>query len=239
MTDKQDLRKQCGQLYHEIREKGWKVVKQGAEAIITIIEFYPGEPCILKSRPEKRWRHPVLDQKLTRKRCLVEARLLARCHAVGVNCPLLYFLEPNRGQIFMEYISGPSVRDYIKELVSEEEYETTLAPLMKIIGSEVAKMHMNDIVHGDLTTSNMMFRSIETLEPVFIDFGLGSVSESEEDKAVDLYVLERAIASTLPDSAALFHYVLEAYAQKWKQCKPTLRRYEEVRLRGRKRTMVG
>lgn len=34
------------------------------------------------------------------------------------------------------------------------------------IGKQVAKMHDVDIVHGDLTTSNMMFRKADNTELV-------------------------------------------------------------------------
>jgi hypothetical protein len=29
---------------------------------------------------------------------------------------------------------------------------------MEMVGAEIAKMHLADIIHGDLTTSNMMVR---------------------------------------------------------------------------------
>lgn len=68
-------------------------------------------------------------------------------------------------------------------------------------------MHSIDVIHGDLTTSNMLLRtpaastSQTTSEPrvVLIDFGLSYISTLPEDKAVDLYVLERALASTHPE----------------------------------------
>ena len=102
---------------------------------------------------------------------------------------------------------------------------------MGLIGVEIAKMHLADVVHGDLTTSNMMLRlpkpdqsttelvsyfrfpvcQLNSLAQVLIDFGLSYVSTLAEDKAVDLYVLERAFASTHPDSEPLFTSVLTAY----------------------------
>ena len=105
---------------------------------------------------------------------------------------------------------------------------------MGLIGSEIAKMHRADIIHGDLTTSNMIIRHpFATKGPsstklvcgsparrylhrltgcqVLIDFGLAYTSTLVEDKAVDLYVLERAFASTHPDSEPMFFAVLEAY----------------------------
>jgi TP53 regulating kinase and related kinases len=65
-------------------------------------------------------------------------------------------------------------------------------------------MHDADVVHGDLTTSNIMVRSPKVVSDiVLIDFGLGMMQPTVEDKAVDLYVLERAFLSTHPDSSSL------------------------------------
>lgn len=123
--------------------------------------------------------------------------------------------------------------------------------VMGLIGTELAKLHKADIVHGDLTTSNMMLRLPSTFtsstpsnlptELVLIDFGLSFVSTLVEDKAVDLYVLERAFASTHPDSEPMFSAVLDAYARGLtaKEWKTTKSRLDEVRMRGRKRSMVG
>ena len=107
---------------------------------------------------------------------------------------------------------------------------------MRLVGVEIAKMHKADVIHGDLTTSNMMLRRPHSSEPklstelvgglssqishleltvhliqVMIDFGLAFQSTLTEDKAVDLYVLERAFSSTHPDSEPMFASVLAAY----------------------------
>ena len=153
---------------------------------------------------------------------------------------------------------------------------------MELVGTELAKMHMADVIHGDLTTSNMMLQLPSAipaakaevvrivlcpLSPqltrlqVLIDFGLAYTSGLVEDKAVDLYVLERAFASTHPDAEPLFASVMRAYARKMgKEWKAVERRLDDggctllslgsvemcsllllwaVRLRGRKRSMVG
>jgi len=105
-----------------------------------------------------------------------------------------------------------------------------LDQMMTLIGTEVAKMHLVDVIHGDLTTSNMMLRHTLNNQPdivcltygriklkifycsqVLIDFGLSYQSALIEDKAVDLYVLERAFASTHPDSEPMFRSILDAY----------------------------
>lgn len=68
-----------------------------------------------------------------------------------------------------------------------------------------------------------------------------------EDRAVDLYVLERAFASTHPvhpGNVPHFERVLAGYREAFQSSRPgewarVQRRLEEVRLRGRKRSMVG
>ena len=74
------------------------------------------------------------------------------------------------------------------------------------IGKQLAEMHSLDLIHGDLTTSNMLLRPNGSL--VWIDFGLSYISNLPEDKAVDLYVLERAISSTHPDALIVLLYNL-------------------------------
>lgn len=74
---------------------------------------------------------------------------------------------------------------------------------------------------------------------IIIDFGLAVQTVQDEDRAVDLYVLERAFGSTHPQAEGFFGDVLEEYGQSYKGAKTVLRRLEEVRLRGRKKSMVG
>ncbi|UQC84806.1 serine/threonine-protein kinase BUD32 [Colletotrichum lupini] len=128
---------------------------------------------------------------------------------------------------------------------------TGIKNLMRRMGTAIGQMHKIGIVHGDLTTSNMMLRppkSSDTNENnndpldgrVFIiDFGLASQSTSDEDRAVDLYVLERAFGSTHPRAEAYFQDVLDAYRDSYKQAPVTLKKLEDVRMRGRKRSMIG
>ncbi|WWD22352.1 EKC/KEOPS complex subunit BUD32 [Kwoniella shandongensis] len=117
--------------------------------------------------------------------------------------------------------------------------------LMRSIGAALARLHLTTIIHGDLTTSNMMVRltpgGIQPYEIVMIDFGLSSTAQFPENYAVDLYVLERAFASTHPQSENLYAGVLEAYEKglgekKWR---PIEIKLKEVRRRGRKRDMTG
>src|SRR4051794_5992448 len=88
------------------------LIKQGAEALVYKTTFIlPTIPSLLKVRLPKPYRHPTLDQRLTRHRCLSEARLLNRCRNLGVSCPAVYFVDELRGEILMEWIEGDSIRD--------------------------------------------------------------------------------------------------------------------------------
>ena len=90
---------------------------------------------------------------------------------------------------------------------------------MASIGHSIGRMHAIEVIHGDLTTSNMLLRSSSPPSIVLIDFGLSYVSALVEDKAVDLYVLERALASTHPEDEAkdkkdrYIEKILQAYSK--------------------------
>ncbi|KAK6539793.1 serine/threonine-protein kinase bud32 [Orbilia ellipsospora] len=233
------------------------LLKQGAEAhVYKSAYLLPTLPCLIKARPSKTYRHTILDVRLTKHRCISEARLLNRCRLMGVPCPALYFVDDKQGEITMEWIEGPSVRDFLNsalELGVEDTNEldnTKLGKLMEDIGRIIAKLHNIEVVHGDLTTSNLMLRKLEQetadecealpeYDVVLIDFGLGQVSASDEDKAVDLYVLERAFLSTHPKASALFRRIIESYTDNSVSPAVVLRRLQEVRLRGRKKSMIG
>ena len=94
------------------------------------------------------------------------------------------------------------------------------------------------MVHGDPTTSNLLLREKDG-EIVMIDFGLGSQNASIDDKAVDLYVLERAMLATHPNSEELISQILSSYEKESKKAKTILSKFESVRARGRKRMAFG
>ncbi|GAA5937301.1 hypothetical protein JCM1841_006035 [Sporobolomyces salmonicolor] len=235
-------------------------------------------PLLLKHRFPKQYRHPTLDALLTRQRLTSEARALVRCLKAGVKVPALRVIDVREGVVGMEWVDGWSVREVLgggqeedQGVVDEEEEdvaelaeEVDIGELLKekgveedamlaAIGAEIGKMHLAEIIHGDLTTSNMMVRLLPPSSPspfevVIIDFGLSSASPMPEDRAVDLYVLERAFSSTHPvhpNTRPHFERVLDGYARvvkergkkgEWERVE---KRLEEVRMRGRKRSMVG
>lgn len=152
----------------------------------------------------------------------------------------------------LEWVPGLPVRARINECLGTRtegiEQDAQLRDLMKRIGAVIGTLHKMGVVHGDLTTSNMMLSppggenatdgSLEG-DVVIIDLGLASGSTLHEDRAVDLYVLERAFSSTHPRAECIFGDVLDAYRDSFQQAPAVLKRLEDVRMRGRKRSMLG
>lgn len=213
------------------------LVYQGAEALVYRTTFLCppyAHAAFLKHRPSKPYRHPTLDAKLTRHRILSEARALVKLRRAGIDVPAVYALDWDGGVLLGEWIDGESVRS-----VAESAEATQLGDLMRTVGQVVGKMHEAGVVHGDLTTSNMMVRAgAGAPRVVMIDFGLAAQSVQDEDRAVDLYVLERAFGSTRPDEG-LFEEVLKAYQGSFKGAGKVLLRFAEVRMRGRKKIVLG
>lgn len=229
-----------------------ELITQGAEALLYKTTFLTSTTnAALKVRPPKSWRHPALDKRLTRQRILAEARVLVKCKKEGVCVPSVFALDWEAGWLVSEWIDGPTVKEAIRKRDFAQEEE--LKDLMSRIGHTVGRLHQAGVIHGDLTTSNMMLRqapvenvgSTETPhsslrgEIVLLDFGLATQSIQDEDRAVDLYVLERAFGSTHPKEESLFDEVLKAYGTSYKGAKIALRRLEDVRMRGRKKSMLG
>ncbi|KAK0728697.1 Serine/threonine-protein kinase BUD32 [Lasiosphaeria miniovina] len=243
------------------------LISQGAEGrLYKTTHVQRDRPCVLKYRPPKPYRHPILDARLTKARITSEAKVLERCYRAGVRVPAVYALDLVSGWMMIEWIEGMTVRQGINDWLGERPEippspedlpdDAPLIDAMKRIGAAVGDLHRTGVVHGDLTTSNMMLRpqknSQSSGQPevgdgpkalegdvVLIDFGLATQSVSDEDRAVDLYVLERAFASTHPRAERLFVNVLEAYRGAFKKASSVLTKLEDVRMRGRKRSMLG
>ncbi|KAI9364126.1 TP53 regulating kinase [Pilaira anomala] len=216
------------------------LIKQGAEARVFHLPTFLTQPegCIAKERFKKSYRHPALDQYLTSRRVAQEARSLYKCKKAGMDTPTVYFIDMTSATIYMENIVGETVKQRLLSHQETEYKDIDTDTMAKRIGVSLAKMHGLNVIHGDLTTSNLMLRK-EGDSVVVIDFGLSFVSALVEDKAVDLYVLERAFSSTHPKTEALFAKVLEHYLSVSSQSKAIFSKLEDVRLRGRKRSMVG
>lgn len=136
--------------------------------------------CIAKQRFKKTYRHPDLDQQLTAKRVNQEARNLQKCKKAGMDTPTVYFIDIPESTIYMENITGITVKQRLLDdqhedyknidmgniyicvctcQISEPFFFFCIDLLAQKIGTSLAKMHSVNVVHGDLTTSNLMIRT--------------------------------------------------------------------------------
>lgn len=160
---------------------------------------------------------------------------------LGIATPVVYFVDYNASCMYLEDLVGAiTVRDYVASVQKSKQDTEQLFPLAEKIGLILARMHDEDVVHGDLTTSNMMIRQPEKqFSLVLIDFGLSFISALPEDKGVDLYVLEKAFLSSHPNTESVFQVILTSYSSASKKSAPVIKKLDEVKQRGRKRSMVG
>ncbi len=194
-----------------------KLIAQGAEA-----KLLADDGKLVKERVEKGYRVKELDHKIRKGRTKREAKMLSDARRVGVLTPKV--LERTDYKIVMENLKGKRVKDVLDGMKKNKREE-----LCRKIGEYVALLHSHDLIHGDLTTSNMIL----TDDLYFIDFGLGSHSSSVEDKAIDLYLLYHALVSThfkVLDEA--WKSVLKGY-KSYEQHEDILKRIENIKKRWR------
>ncbi|KAL5077145.1 hypothetical protein RYX36_016129 [Vicia faba] len=184
------------------------LINQGAEARVFESSFV-GRRSVVKERFSKKYRHPILDSKLTLKRLNAEARCTTKARRLGVCTPVLYAVDPVSHTLTFEFVDGPSIKDVFLEFGSCGVNVERLDKIASQIGH------------------------------VLIDFGLSFTSTLPEDKAVDLYVLERALVSMHSSCGNIIDRILAAYRKSSKQWSSTMNKLADVRQRGRKRTMVG
>jgi TP53 regulating kinase-like protein len=98
------------------------LLAQGAEALVYRTTFLtPSTPCVLKYRPPKPYRHPILDKRLTRARLLAEARVLVKCRREGVSVPSVLGLDAENGWLVLGWVEGGSVRSVLDGWVQGAE----------------------------------------------------------------------------------------------------------------------
>ncbi|MDO8459561.1 MAG: KEOPS complex kinase/ATPase Bud32 [Nanoarchaeota archaeon] len=196
-----------------------KIIQQGAEAVL----IRKGE-VLLKRRVVKGYRLLELDEKLRSRRTRGEAKLLEKAGKI-IPVPKVLKVNEKAREIDMEFIEGKKLSEHLDELKNWKK-------VCKQIGQNIAQLHDAGIIHGDLTTSNMIY--VADKEAVyFIDFGLGYHSDKVEDKAVDLHLIKQAFeAKHFIKWEEYFAAVLEGYKIS-KNYKETLKRLEKVEKRGR------
>jgi N6-L-threonylcarbamoyladenine synthase/protein kinase Bud32 len=188
--------------------------RQGAEAIVTLKDGIAE-----KRRVSKRYRIPVLDRRLIAERTRAEARLIHTARKVGVPTPVI--MDITSDTIIMEQVNGTLLTLDLSEVNLREA------------GRMVGKLHAAGLMHGDLTTSNLIVRDGDR-RCVMIDFGLAQVTQEIEQRGVDIHVLFQTLESTAPDrSDALKHAFAEGYRGTFSGADEVIAREHDIVMRGR------
>ena len=181
------------------------LLKKGAEASLFLAEWH-GRKAVIKARLPKRYRPIELDENIRGYRTAHEPELMHEAKKAGVPTPTIFLVDMNGAAITMEFVEGKQVKLVLGSMATEERWALCVR-----IGELIGRLHGHRLIHGDLTTSNMI---LSTEGKIFlVDFGLGEKNAEVEARGVDLHLMKRALQSTHYEAAAeCFKQVLKGYA---------------------------
>ncbi|MDR1992127.1 MAG: Kae1-associated serine/threonine protein kinase [Nitrososphaerota archaeon] len=165
-----------------------RLLKKGAEASLFRTQWC-GRDVVVKVRIPKKYRPVVLDQQIRNYRTVHEPQLMHDAKVSGVPTPLIYLINVPESTIIMQYIKGQPVKSQLNKLDKLNRHISCVQ-----IGESIACLHRHGLIHGDLTTSNMIQAISGRI--YFIDFGLGEKNMELEAQGVDLHLFKRALQST-------------------------------------------
>jgi TP53 regulating kinase-like protein len=164
------------------------LIKKGAEASL-YLEYWNNRKVIMKRRHPKKYRIPELDLLIRSQRTLHEPNIIHNAKEAGVPTPTIFMVDVADSNIIMEFVEGKQIKEVLDAVSKEERMN-----ICKIIGELIGRLHGNGIIHGDLTTSNMILTPYGKV--VFVDFGLSERSIELEPMGVDLHLMKRTLQST-------------------------------------------
>ncbi len=209
--------------------KALSLIKKGAEADLLLDDDWHGRKAVLKKRVPKGYRAPQLDEKIRAHRTAHELKLLHRAKELGVPTPAIFLIDVGETTIVMEFVEGKPVKQALEGLSQEERVR-----LCRRIGELIGRLHEGDLIHGDLTTSNIILTSNGGI--VFVDFGLGEFSKELEARGVDLHLMKRALQSTHYQFVEeCFNAIIDGYKEVVGDdvAKEVLKKVNEIERRGR------
>jgi Kae1-associated kinase Bud32 len=202
-----------------------KLIKQGAEAKL-FLSTKDDQRILIKDRIKKNYRITQIDEKIRKDRTSQESNLLSEARRNGVPTPMIIDVDKKNYKIIMEFIDG----ERIKELLNKSD-KKTVERLCFEIGRLIGKLHTRGIIHGDLTTSNMILKDEKIY---FIDFGLGFFSGKIEDQGTDLRLLHEALKSTHFEILDVcWENVIKGYKTEYSKADIVLNKVSEIEKRAR------
>ena len=204
------------------------IIKVAAESVVSRTRRF-GVVVALKERRPKRYRHPSIDSRLTNERIVQESRLIPVARRAGVRVPAVLDVDLARSSLVIEFVPGPTAKEII-ERAKGPGAGLKRSRLCREIGRMAGRLHAAGIVHGDLTTSNVI---VSSHGPVMIDFGLARRADDDESRGADLILLEHAFRGLHPEQERLLADVWEGYRGSFPGSAGALRQADMIR--GRRR----
>jgi TP53 regulating kinase and related kinases len=164
------------------------LLKKGAEASLFLTTWH-GKRVVVKTRLQKKYRPEKLDLTLRNYRTIHEPQLMHVAKKAGVPTPTIYMVDVTNSTITMDFVEGKPIKQVLDALSKAERQELCVK-----IGQLIGILHTHGVIHGDLTTSNMILSAEK--EIFLVDFGLGDKTNELEARGVDLHLLKRALQST-------------------------------------------
>jgi len=201
------------------------MIKQGAEAKL-FLDKQDNQKIIIKDRVKKEYRIKQIDEKIRRLRTTQEYNLLSEARRANVHTPRTFDVDKENYKIIMEYVDGIRIKELFNELDKKKIEQISFG-----VGKLIGKLHSAGIIHGDLTTSNMILWNENIY---FIDFGLGFFSKKIEDQGTDLRLLYEALKSThFKIIDICWKRVIEGYKTEYIKADQVLEKIEEIKKRAR------
>ena len=204
------------------------LMKKGAEASLYLADWH-GRKVVIKKRLPKRYRPSELDMQIRTYRTIHEPQLMHEAKMAGVPTPTIFLVDLKNSSIIMEYVEGKQIKQLLNKVSKSERQRLCFR-----IGELAALLHEHGVIHGDLTTSNMILDSEGKI--FFVDFGLGEKNKELEARGVDLHLMKRALQSThFRFAEECFDAVIEGYASvlRTEASKNVLDKIKEIEKRGR------
>jgi TP53 regulating kinase-like protein len=164
------------------------LLKKGAEASLYLADWHE-KRVVIKARLPKKYRPSELDEKIRGYRTAREPQLMHEAKKAGVPTPTIFLVDVKNAAITMEFVEGKQVKQLLGNISKKVRQELCVK-----IGELIGKLHGHGVIHGDLTTSNMIL-GVEG-KIFLVDFGLGEKNTELEARGVDLHLMKRALQST-------------------------------------------
>jgi TP53 regulating kinase-like protein len=204
------------------------LLKKGAEASLFLANWH-GRKVIVKVRFPKKYRPVELDEKIRSYRTVHEPQLMHEAKKAGVPTPTIFLVDMKNTAITMEFVEGKQMKQVLPHVSRMEKQRLCVS-----VGVLIGKMHKRGIVHGDLTTSNMILDGEGKI--FLVDCGLGEKNSEIEARGVDLHLMKHALQSTHYQFAEeCFRSVLQGYAEVlgWEDAEKVFEKIHEIERRGR------